>query len=223
MATKPEWKQRQHELNAWTKRYLRKVAPLHVDGVPGHATNRRIKWVKFYLGYGAHANQNSDDWTSRFVRSLRHPRTARKDGLTRHQIRVGIGRRTRQKARAAQQHVASVLTSGVTRFDGKPVAKTAVPILKWCRSHGWHGVLVSGWRSPAYSEHLCFNMCGRPSCPGRCAGRSTNHSGSTPSRFAVDVSDYGTFRNVVARCPLRPHIHNSLGSRDPVHFSPSGN
>ena len=87
--------------------------------------------------------------------------------------------------------------------------------------HSAHGRLVSGWRSRAYSQHLCYAMCGRPQCPGRCAGMATNHVYSQPDRFAIDVSDYGTFGRLMQRYPGRK-IRNSLGSRDPVHFSPSG-
>jgi hypothetical protein len=113
-------------------------------------------------------------------------------------------------------------THGVEWFDGRKVAAWMVPYLTWARKHGWKGHVVSGWRDPAYSERLCWAMCGAPRCPGRCAGRSSNHSGSVKPHGAIDVSDYQTFGRLMHSCPLRPHIYNALGARDPVHYSVSG-
>lgn len=214
--TVADWKGLQREANHFTGQYLRGVAPLVVDGRPGRSTASRIMRIKFDLGYGRHRDAMV---TREFLNRMRHPRTRKY--FPKGMIGIGIARRSAQKARWAQQHLVSYLHPGVTRFDGVPVAKCAVPILQWCRDHGWGGHLVSGYRTPAYSEGLCENMCGAPSCPGRCAGRSTNHSGAAPDRFAVDVSEYDEFRETVAHCPLEPKIHNSLPI-DPVHFSPSG-
>lgn len=204
----------QRELNRWTKKYLRGVTPLIVDGKAGVATRRRIKSVKFYLGWGV---KRSSRWDSPFVRRLRHPRSIVFGPA--NQVLTGMRRRRAQRAHwAAMQRP----TSGVSRFDGVPVAAWLVPYLEWARGHGWQGSLVSGWRDPAYSEHLCYSRCGAPRCPGTCAGRSSNHSGSEKPRGAVDVSDYYTFARVIANCPLEPRIYNALPA-DPVHFSASGN
>jgi hypothetical protein len=113
--------------------------------------------------------------------------------------------------------------SGVSWYDGRKCATWLVPYLQWARSHGWDGVLTSGYRDPAYSESLCYAMCGAPACPGRCAGRASNHSGSEKPHGAIDVSDYYSFGDLMKRCPYSPRIFNGLGSRDPVHFSASGN
>lgn len=134
-----------------------------------------------------------------------------------------VDRRNRQivsKVRANRK--AALKAQGVTRYDGVPVAAWMVPYLQWARENGWRGRLVSGWRDPQYSRNLCMRMCGAPSCPGRCAGTSSNHSGSTPGRGAVDVSDYVTFERLMARCPISPKLINRLDARDPVHFSVSG-
>lgn len=210
----------QKTLNRFTKKYLLGVTPLLVDGIPGHATASRIMAVKFYLGYGDHRDAS---YKSQFVRRMRHQhgRTALRYS-THEMLATGAHRRTEQRAAYRRNHIRASHATGVGYFDGRPVAACAIPILKWCRANGWHGQLVSGYRTPEYSDSLCRRMCGRPRCPGLCAGRSSNHSGNTPARFAVDVSDYYTFARVVARCPLSPHIHNSL-PRDRVHFSPSGN
>lgn len=110
--------------------------------------------------------------------------------------------------------------SGVGVFDGKQVAAWMIPWLQRSRAAGWRGVLVSGWRDPAYSEQLCYQMCGQPTCPGRCAGRNSNHSGSVYPAGAVDVSDYYNFKAIQFR--IQSPLRNYLGSADPVHFSVSG-
>lgn len=111
---------------------------------------------------------------------------------------------------------------GTANFDGKTVAAVAVPYLEFARANGWRGHVTSGWRSPAYSESLCQTMCGAPSCPGRCAGRSSNHSGTSPTHFAIDVSDETNFGRIMnlPGAP-QPRIFNNLPS-DRIHFSPTG-
>jgi hypothetical protein len=157
-----------------------------------------------------------------------HPRRAlvdRRDKRTRQleEARQRIALRQRQivsKKRANRK--AAAATTGVGRYDGVPVANVAIPYLEWARANGWKGRLVSGWRDPNYSESLCRRMCGAPRCPGRCAGTSSNHVGTTKERFAIDVSDYATFGRLMRSCPLRPRIYNALGAQDPVHMSPNG-
>lgn len=135
-----------------------------------------------------------------------------------------VGRRQRQiVSRLRANRKAALAAKGVGKYDGVPVALWMVPYLKWARENGWEGVLVSGWRDPEYSRQLCRRMCGADSCPGRCAGRASNHSGSIAPHGAIDVSDYQTFGRLMERCPLSPRIFNGLDSRDPVHFSSGGN
>jgi hypothetical protein len=110
---------------------------------------------------------------------------------------------------------------GVGTFDGKLCASWLIPYLTWAREHGWQGKLNSGWRDPVYSEGLCLKMCGAPTCPGRCAGRTSNHAGDVKPKGAVDVSDYVRFGQLMAQCPLSPRIRNNL-PKDLVHFSVSG-
>jgi hypothetical protein len=81
----------------------------------------------------------------------------------------------------------------------------------WARKYGWQGTLNSGWRDPAYSEQLCRNICGAPTSPGRCAGRSSKHAGSVKPAGAVDASDYERFAELMRRYPLQPRIFNALG------------
>lgn len=197
-------------------------AKLLVDGVWGVHTKAMIRSIKYDLGYvSSRRNVVVDE--AFYKRMLNPNHVDPKVGAIAEAVKRGQKRRRARRVRVAANRFRAVLTPGVTTFDGVPVAKCAVPILLWCREQGgWDGKLVSGWRSAAYSESLCFRMCGRPSCPGKCAGRSTNHTGNSPERFAMDVSDYVNFGHIVAKCPVKPHVHNAL-PRDLVHFSPSGN
>jgi hypothetical protein len=158
-----------------------------------------------------------------------HPRQALVDRRDKRsaqlkEARARIALRQRQivsKKRANQK--AAQQTTGVGRYDGVPVAYWMIRYLEWARQNGWKGRLVSGWRDPNYSRSLCMRMCGRPSCPGRCAGTSSNHVGSVSPHGAIDVSDYVTFERLMARCPYEPKLRNTLDARDPVHFSVPGN
>ena len=223
MRTKDDWTHIQRKLNEFTEHFPKlRYAPLRADGRDGPLTRKRIREAKLDLGYlRKNINSSVDE---NFLWRLDHPfRVNPKRGQTQKAVNRGKRRRRDRRRHIARNRLRAYLKPGVGFFDGVPVAKTFIPVLTWCRQNGWHGRLVSGYRTPAYSESLCYRMCGRPSCPGRCAGRSTNHAYATPERFAGDVSDYYNFGRIVARCPLRPKVHNSLGARDPVHFSPQGN
>ena len=84
------------------------------------------------------------------------------------------------------------------------------------------GTLNSGWRDPAHSERLCFDICGAPRCPGRCAGRSSNHSGHIKPAGSIDVSNPAQFGELMQKCPYEPRLINRLGAKDPWHYSVSG-
>lgn len=82
--------------------------------------------------------------------------------------------------------------------------------------HGWDGELYSGWRDPVYSESLCFNICNRPSCPGLCAGRASNHSQVGPPNWgAIDVKSYVAFAQACAKinAPFTNHLPADLPHR----------
>jgi Putative peptidoglycan binding domain len=206
----------QKGLNRFTERYLEGVGPIIVDGIKGHATARRIATVKYHLGYTGKA-QRSATVKPEFVRRMRHPRSPRRSNPA--MLARAFARRAKQR-KAARASAAP--RTGVATFDGRPVAAWLKPYLEWARQNGWKGTLNSGFRDPAYSEKLCISMCGAPSCPGRCAGRASNHVGSSNPAGAIDVSDYVTFGQLMRRCPYSPRIFNALGAQDPVHFSASG-
>jgi hypothetical protein len=211
-AREREVARRQRLLNAFTKRWLENVAPIMVDGDQGHAMNTRIRTVKWYVGYTGKA-RHSSRWTEPFEARLRAPKGGR---VPEPMKRRGERRRGEQREDAHDDG------PNVVTFDGRPVAAWLKPYLEWARENGWRGTLNSGFRSPEHSERLCFQICGRPTCPGRCAGRGSNHTKAAEPEGAVDVSDFATFARLMKRCPLRPRIFNALGAADPVHFSASG-
>lgn len=210
----------QRTCNRFTTERLRGVKPLRVDGVKGPATNSRIMLVKFYVGYGRNRDARV---TSQFIRRVRHPRSEKYS--TKQMLHTAATRRRRQRNRWRLLRARAYVQPGVTHFDGVPVCKCAVPYLRYARANGWRGRLVSGWRSTSYTVRLCLNICGRPMCPGRCGGTSSNHVGTACPRFAIDVNDYARFGWLMRRMPNPPQgrrIYNALGAQDPVHYSPSG-
>lgn len=223
----------QRALNHFLRDRSLGYSPLMVDGEMGRATRKRIREATWLLGWTKKNRRHA--WvTDRLMWALRNPRKTHAWSkqapfvITKGTIRRGKERRRDHRKAVARNHIKAVFTSGVAHFDGVPVAKWIVPYLRWAREVGhngvkWAGRLVSGWRDPNYSRGLCMKMCGRPSCPGRCAGLSSNHVGSVRPRGAVDVSDYKTFGWLMQFCPLTPKLINHLGARDPVHFSASGN
>jgi len=221
--TKASIKRLQRELNTFTKKYLRYVAPLRVDGDLGAATKKRIKVVKYYLGYPA-SERNSIPG-QRFRYRLRHPKRPWRHDKT-WQVRAAK-RRIEQRIRARKDHKATAALAhknGFATFDGKTVAAWMVPWLQKSRAHGWSGWVVSGVRTPSYSRYLCIRMCGAPSCPGRCAGLNSNHNmlaSQGKPHGALDVSDYARFGRIQRE--IGSPLINRLGPRDPVHFSVSGN
>lgn len=217
--SKAEVKDLQRALNAFTDEHLKGVQPLIVDGDKGPATDQRIRKCKYWLGFKVPTGSGVG---KQLIPRLQHPKRERLFPSAEYTER-GRRRRTEQREEWRRQREKADEADGVTTFDGVPVAVVAVANLRFARRHGWQGKLNSGWRDPAYSESLCYRMCGAPSCPGRCAGRASNHAGKTASQFAVDVSDYVRFGQLMARSDAPgPRIFNALGAQDPVHFSPSG-
>ncbi len=212
----PHVKDLQNALNRFTSKYLENVSPLMVDGVEGPATKKRLRRVKYYLGYRG-AEQRSASYTPELLQHMGHPRSPRHANPAK--LARALSRRRKQHKLAA---AAAAPAAGVATFDGKPVAAWMKPYLDWARAHGWQGTLNSGYRTPEYSEHLCHGICGAPSCPGKCAGRSSHHSIRVKPGGAIDVSDYVRFGELMRQCPYSPRIFNNLPS-DRVHYSSTGN
>jgi hypothetical protein len=186
-----------------------------VDGKKGPATVKRIRQVKYYLGY-RRGERRSAIADPDFLRRMAHPRSARASNPA--MLARATGRRRKQRKAAA---AAAAPRAGVGTFDSRPVAAWLVPYLEWARANGWQGSLNSGYRTPEYSEHLCMGICGSVRCPGRCAGRTSNHTQRVKPQGAIDVSDYVRFGELMKRCPHSPRIFNNLPS-DRVHYSSTG-
>lgn len=105
------------------------------------------------------------------------------------QIELAYRQENRRLKKRYPKHQHQDPQGDLVYFDGKPhagwiVRQTLIP----ARAAGWPGISYSGYRTPEYSEHLCEIMCGQPTCPGRCAGRGTEHALLTWPGGAVDVT-----------------------------------
>lgn len=149
-----------------------------------------------------------------------------------HQERVRKALRVQKHLRAKCKHLAKRLKKKksdkndlnpkggeIVSFDGKACVEWIAYWLQKSRDHGWDGYLVSGYRTPEYSQQLCYQICGAPSCPGRCAGTSSNHCKKGYLQGAVDVSDYTNFERI--QFAIGSPLRNDLPI-DPVHFSATG-
>ena len=204
----------QTALNAFSDKHLVGLGKLLVDGEIGPATKKRIRQAKHYLGYTGTARKTAAV-DEEFMARLKQPR--RHASL---RMLARASRRRRKQRKAAKLSLRS--RPGVDSFDGEPVAAWMKPYLVWARDHGWTGTLNSGWRDPVHSERLCFDICGAPRCPGRCAGRSSNHSGNVKPAGSIDVSNPAQFGALMQKCPYEPKLINRLGAKDPWHYSVSG-
>lgn len=121
-----------------------------------------------------------------------------------------------------QKPVSSGNEIGFGTWEGKTVAAWMIPWLNKSKTAGWVGTVVSGVRTPEYSQQLCYNMCGAPTCPGKCAGLTSNHNMLPTQGYpygAIDVSDYDNFERI--QFEIGSPLKNDLPV-DPVHFSVSG-
>lgn len=220
MASKAVWRKRQRLLNHWfsERELLKDIKPLKVDGVPGPGTRKRIREAKWFIGY---TKNRGSAWTRLFENQLKHPHWKKYTGV-KSQKR---GRKRRLHHHHWWKHHQNVShpDGKLDHFEGVTCGDGWAQKCEFARRHGWTGHINSGYRDPAYSESLCYRICGAPSCSGTCAGRSSNHSRpSVASGAAIDVSDYVRFGQIMARsdCP-GPRVFNAL-PRDPVHFSITG-
>jgi hypothetical protein len=183
------------------------------------AEARKELWQANYVrkNDSQHQGESEEHWQARKKRN-RHRFNHRED-VVKHLANKLEALRAHKEA---EQEPTGTDAIGFATFEGKTVAAWMIPWLEKSRAAGWSGYVTSGVRTPAYSISLCEAMCGAPSCPGRCAGATSNHN-MLPSQGypygAIDVSDYGNFEAIQSRIgsPLR----NDLPI-DPVHFSVSG-
>jgi hypothetical protein len=213
---KPAVRALQTEMNKFTERHLHNVAPVIVDGVQGPVTRKRLRRVKYLLGYSS-AEAHKLTTGPKLIERLRHPKSVRHSSPA--MLARGIKRRRKQRALAKKS---AAPRAGVATFDGRAVAAWIEPHLRWARAQGWKGTIESGYRTPEHSEQVCMSKCGHPTCPGSCAGRTSNHSGRVAPAGAVDVTDYPAFAALMKRSPHRPRLLNDLPVTDPNHFSATG-
>jgi Domain of unknown function (DUF1906)/Putative peptidoglycan binding domain len=158
----------QRALNRFTGRYLEGIAPLIVDGKKGPETNRRIRTVKYYLGYGG-AERRSASIRPAFVRRLRHPRSPRFSGPA--MLARAESRRRKQRERA------ELLVAGAIEGTPKHIIDAIVlPIAEAC------GIR----RTPA--ENDAANARHGPTI----SGSLSDHQGPPARAWAADISNGGS-------------------------------
>lgn len=111
--------------------------------------------------------------------------------------------------------------SGLSQFDGHPVASWIIPILTWARIHGWRGVVSSGYRTPdeqmrAATHYGLYHY-------GPAGPLGSNHVGYRYPKGAVDVTEPEQLYNVLRGYPGTPNLKwGGLVIEDAVHFSATG-
>lgn len=164
-----------------------------------------------------------DDAAAKIARLT--PKIAYAEKRVRFYVKVRIPHIRRRIRRAQASSQFSPTGSRIVTIEGRQCAEHLAYRIQVTRAAGWSAPINSAWRDPAYSEQLCYNMCGAPVCPGRCAGRGSAHSGSNYPTGAIDVSDPYTFGALQRSLDSRVEGYvawNALGSADPWHFSYNG-
>jgi hypothetical protein len=121
------------------------------------------------------------------------------------------------------------VVEGLVHYDGEMLPGWIAEVNDRARKSGeWKGVVISGVRSPEYSEHLCIIMCGAPTCSGRCGGRNSNHA-CPPSGKGVkyegaeDVTDPAGLQRYCRKHNLPLRGNGEMLPADLNHFSHAGN
>jgi hypothetical protein len=213
----PEVKKLQHEVNKTLTRAKLSWLRGDADGVAGHHTFKAARYAAAWQGLSTEQLRTigNDFEVTNHIYDVLTAAVKRSDEMKKR----AQGRRA-NFAKLRDRHNNPPPASGVTTFDGKEVAAWIADWLEKSREAGWKGTVTSGYRDPAYSESLCLAMCGAPSCPGRCAGRTSNHSGVDYPAGAVDVTDYTTFAQIQKQ--IGSPLQNQLGAADPVNYSYTG-
>src|ERR1044072_4257270 len=104
--------QTQKALNHFTDKYLDGINHVKVDGKKGYATRRRIRWVKYYLGYAGVAGKQNSVVNKEFLERLWPPKDPRYSTPAR--IARGMQRRSAQRRDWKKNHQKGP-TTGVGR------------------------------------------------------------------------------------------------------------
>lgn len=154
--------------------------------------------------------------------ALHKYRTSRALGWKVNKTQAVLHRRAENKIKWLRKHPPPVDPDGdgLIWIDNKQLSKElGLEVLRIRAAGRWGGYVVSGYRTPAYSQQLCYGICGASRCPGLCAGTSSNHTQKGGRSGAVDLTDYYTFAAECRR--MGSWLENHL-PRDLVHFSDSG-
>lgn len=165
--------------------------------------------------------ESDDHFKARKERHHDRRKNARKiyEGLDARVAMAAKRKEERREKEQADHNPYDAHGGGIVTFDGKQVVEWIAHDLFEIRKAGWTGYLVSGYRTPEYSTSLCVAMCGAPSCPGRCAGATSNHAKSGDGGGACDLSDYVNAERLFHETGSR--LWNDLPV-DLVHFSSTG-
>jgi peptidoglycan hydrolase-like protein with peptidoglycan-binding domain len=189
---RPAVKALQRALNKFSETYLDGLAPLEVDGKKGTETDRRIRTIKYYLGYGG-AERRSAAVPRAFLRRLKHPRSLRFSGarmLARAEAR-----------RRKQRNAAKRLTAGPIEGTPKHIIDTIVlPIAQKCGIN----------RTPAMND--AANAQHGPTN----TGNRSDHQGPGNVAWAADISNGGS------PTPEMDKLARSLAQRFDIPWSGAG-
>ena len=219
----------QRLLNRFIKRWLTGIKPLKVNGKTGAATRRRIKLVKYYLGYGKGRNAKVN---ARFLRRMAHPRDlqvlqqaddshrheaqgcAEGTGLNRHAKRIGQPR----EARGAH--------GGRPPGGGRPVdlhrtGRTPPAAARYggIESGASGGLLASG-RSRTKANDGSSPGGGHARPTSRAPRTKPAASGPVPPSNAGDLGPGAARWRLVPARGVPSHVKSSPVSTSPVRTSP---
>jgi len=182
----------QRALNTFTEKYLDGLPPLEVDGKKGPETDKRIRTVKFHLGYGG-AERRSASTPPAFLRRLEHPRSLRASG-------AGMLARAARR-RSKQRKAAKKLTSGPIEGAPKHIIDAIVlPIAQEC----------------GINRTVAMNDAGNAAHGTTNTGNRSDHQGPPNVAWAADIS------NGSNPTPEMDKLARSLAQRFGIPWTGSG-
>ncbi len=145
-------------------RYLELVGPLMVDGVKGPASKKRIRRIKYYLGYTG-SEQRSSSTGPEFLRRLRTP--ARRAPPTRP-CRGAAPRAGASTARPRRRPPPPLPAWPAS--TAAEVAGWLKPYLDWARANGWKGPSRAAGAHRSTPSRSAASSAARPRVRARAPG-----------------------------------------------------
>jgi len=218
----PAVKQLQVEVNQTLTNRKFPWRTIDPDGIFGDETQKTARFVGWLRGF--HAAGELDNIKAGTISDQAFAILVGEEPSSKEMKQRELDRRAiAKKLRFTHNHrPKTVQERGVADFEGDQVASWMVKFLKESRAKGWDGQLISGFRSPQFSESLCLDMCGQPKCPGRCAGKDSNHVGLVHPAGAIDVSPESASQFASIQSRIGSPLRNDMPTTDPNHFSVSG-